>query len=51
VIKREVCGADATGVFNRAQFGITVGRMYGFNMDVTLRIQVEAIRTTPATAP
>jgi polyisoprenoid-binding protein YceI len=45
--KREVCGADAAGTFNRADFGITVGRAYGFNMDVTLRIQVEAIRTEP----
>ena len=45
--KREVCGADAVGTFNRAEFGVTVGRAYGFNMDVTLRIQVEAIRTTP----
>jgi polyisoprenoid-binding protein YceI len=45
--KREVCGADASGTFNRAEFGVTVGRAYGFNMDVTLRIQVEAIRTEP----
>lgn len=49
--KREVCGADAVGTFNRAEFGITVGRAYGFNMDVTLRIQVEAIRTAPAATP
>jgi len=47
LFKREVCGADAVGTFNRAEFGITVGRAYGFNMDVTLRIQVEAIRTAP----
>jgi polyisoprenoid-binding protein YceI len=45
--KREVCGADAVGAFNRAEFGVTVGRAYGFNMDVMLRIQVEAIRTEP----
>jgi len=45
--KREVCGADAVGTFNRAEFGVTVGRAYGFNMDVTLRIQVEALRTEP----
>lgn len=48
--KREVCGADAVGTFNRAEFGVTVGRAYGFNMDVTLRIQVEAIRTEPEAA-
>jgi polyisoprenoid-binding protein YceI len=51
VIKREVCGGDAIGTFNRAEFGITVGRKYGFNMDVTLRIQVEAIRAGPGTTP
>lgn len=44
IIKREVCGADAIGTFNRANFGITTGLRYGFKMDVTLRIQVEAIR-------
>ena len=41
--KREVCGADAMGTFNRADFGITMGQAYGFKMDVTLRIQVEAV--------
>jgi polyisoprenoid-binding protein YceI len=51
IIKREVCGADAIGTFNRADFGITTGRQYGFKMDVTLRIQVEAIRTGAATGP
>jgi len=42
--KQRVCGADASGTFNRADFGITVGQRYGFRMEVTLRIQVEAIR-------
>jgi polyisoprenoid-binding protein YceI len=42
--KQQVCGADAFGVFNRADFGITVGQRYGFRMEVTLHIQVEAIR-------
>jgi len=52
IVKREVCGADATGTFNRADFGITVGKLYGFKMDVTLRIQVEAIKAEPvATQP
>lgn len=41
--KREVCGADATGTFNRADFGITQGEKWGFSMNVTLRIQVEAL--------
>jgi polyisoprenoid-binding protein YceI len=44
LIKREVCGADAVGHFNRADFGVNAGLQYGFSQDVTLRIQVEAIR-------
>jgi polyisoprenoid-binding protein YceI len=44
LLKREVCGADALGSLNREQFGIDSGKAYGFKMDVTLRIQVEAIR-------
>lgn len=42
--KQQTCGADAFCMFNRADFGITVGQRYGFKMEVTLRIQVEAIR-------
>lgn len=41
--KVEVCGADATGTFNRDDFGIDYGKAYGFNMGVTLHIQVEAL--------
>lgn len=41
--KREVCGADALGTLHRDEFGIDSGKAYGFNMQVTLRIQVEAI--------
>ena len=51
LLKREVCGADLSGMFNRADFGITVGKQYGFNMDVALRIQVEAIKVGPAAGP
>ena len=40
--QKNVCGADAVGTFNRADFGITVGQRYGFKMEVTLHIQVEA---------
>jgi len=43
LLRREVCGADAQAVFNRADFGIDTGRAFGFKMDVKLRIQVEAI--------
>lgn len=41
--KRELCGADASGSFKRDAFGLTAGKDYGFNMDVALRIQVEAV--------
>lgn len=37
------CGADAYGHFDRADFGITAGRDWGFSMDTALRIQVEAV--------
>jgi polyisoprenoid-binding protein YceI len=42
--KRELCGADALAHFNRADFGLDAGKDYGFNMDVALRIQVEALK-------
>lgn len=41
--KRELCGADASGSFNREDFGLSAGKDWGFKMDVTLRIQVEAV--------
>lgn len=43
MLKREVCGADAHASFQRDEFGITAGKDYGFGMQVTLRIQVEAV--------
>jgi len=46
--KREVCGADAFATFKRDDFGLGAGKDYGFAMDVTLRIQVEAIADAPA---
>ncbi|HEV7612498.1 MAG TPA: YceI family protein [Steroidobacteraceae bacterium] len=39
--KKEVCGADASATFNRADFGVNFGEKYGFKMDVKLLIQVE----------
>jgi len=44
IFKRELCGADATGTFQRDAFGLDAGKDYGFSMDVGLRIQVEALR-------
>ncbi|MEH6414010.1 YceI family protein [Pseudomonas sp. CGJS7] len=41
--KREVCGADASGSFKRDDFGMSAGKDWGFNMEVNLRIQIEAI--------
>lgn len=43
MLKRELCGADASGSFNREAFGLAAGKDYGFKMDVNLRIQVEAL--------
>lgn len=42
--KKEVCGADASAKINREDFGVSYGKAYGFNMDVKLQIQVEAVR-------
>lgn len=43
MLKRDYCGADASGSFNRDEFGLDAGKDYGFRMNVDLRIQVEAI--------
>jgi polyisoprenoid-binding protein YceI len=40
--KKEICGADTSATFNRADFGINFGQQFGFKMDVRLAIQVEA---------
>lgn len=42
MLNRDVCGANAIGTFNRADFGVNFGQKYGFNQIVSLRIQVEA---------
>jgi polyisoprenoid-binding protein YceI len=44
MLKRELCGADASGSFKRDDFNLDMGKAYGFKMDVTLRIQVEALQ-------
>ena len=43
--KIETCGADATAVLDRADFGIDYCKGYGFSMKVNLAIQVEAAKT------
>ena len=47
MLKREICGADAYATFKRDDFGMDGGKNYGFNMDVVLRIQVEALVDEP----
>jgi len=44
MIKKEVCGADASGTFSRADFGVNFGQQFGFKQDVVLRIQVEGVK-------
>lgn len=44
MLKREWCGADASARFSRDAFGLSMGKDYGFKMDVTLHIQVEAVK-------
>jgi polyisoprenoid-binding protein YceI len=44
MLKREVCGADASATFNRADFGVDYGVKMGFKPEVKLDIQVEAIK-------
>lgn len=43
MLKREWCGADASGEFSRADFGINFG-MPKFSPEVKLAIQIEAIK-------
>jgi len=42
--KKEVCGADASATFNRADFGINYGQQMGFKQDIKLAIEVEAAK-------
>lgn len=49
--KRELCGADASGTFKRDEFGLAAGKDWGFNMDVALRIQVEAVAAEKPATP
>jgi len=42
--RREVCGADASGTFQRDAFGVDYGKSMGFKMDTKLLISIEAIK-------
>ncbi|MES2048102.1 MAG: YceI family protein [Pseudomonadota bacterium] len=44
MMKKEVCGADASATFNRADFGLNYAVNWGFSPEVKLAIQVEAVK-------
>ena len=44
VLKREVCGVEASASFDRAAFGMDFGKAYGFSMDTKLHIQAEGVK-------
>ena len=44
MLKREVCGVDASAQINRKDFNIGYGEAYGFDMGVKLLIQAEGIK-------
>jgi polyisoprenoid-binding protein YceI len=43
--RKDVCGADAAGEFNREDFGVGYGKNFGFDMSIKLLISVEAAKT------
>ena len=45
LLKRDLCGADAAGSFDRDDYGLGAFKDYGFKTEVQLRIQVEALAT------
>jgi polyisoprenoid-binding protein YceI len=44
MLKKEVCGVEASADFNRADFGMNFGQKMGFNMETKLQIQAEGIK-------
>jgi polyisoprenoid-binding protein YceI len=44
MLKKEVCGTEATATFDRADFGVDYGKAYGFSMKTVLNIQAEGVR-------
>ncbi|WP_322011059.1 YceI family protein [Paraburkholderia sp. J12] len=44
MLKREVCGVEAEAEFNRDDYGIDMGKKYGFKMQTKLHIQAEGIK-------
>jgi polyisoprenoid-binding protein YceI len=48
MLKREVCGADASAEFKRTDFGIDYAVARGFAPEVKLNISVEAVKNDAA---
>ena len=44
MLKREVCGVDAVGDFDRSDFDVDFGKAYGFSMKTKLLISAEALK-------
>ncbi|OZI19973.1 polyisoprenoid-binding protein [Bordetella genomosp. 9] len=44
IMKKQVCGTEATAAFDRDAYGVSFGKEYGFFMKTTLHIQAEGIR-------
>lgn len=44
MLKREVCGVDAAGEFDRDDFGVDYGKSYGFKTATKLEISAEGIK-------
>lgn len=44
MLKREVCGVDASAQINRKDFGVSYGEQYGFKQEVKLLIQAEGVK-------
>ena len=44
MIKVETCGTESTATFDRSDFGIDMGKSWGFKMQTTLHIQAEGIK-------
>ena len=44
MLKREVCGGDFEGTLDRTAFGMDYGVQYGFDKNVRIIVQVEAVK-------
>lgn len=42
--RRETCGADAVGTFNRDEFNVSYGKDFGFKMETKVLVSIEAVK-------